>query len=101
MLGVVHVVGGDASFQTATGYLLKHAGYEVASYPSAEHLLDHLPSESVRGCILLKVRMAGLSGPDLQERLSELGSALPSYSSLVISIFQPQCGPSRRVRWIF
>jgi FixJ family two-component response regulator len=74
---VVHVVDDDASFQTATGYLLKQAGYEVASYPSAEHFLDHLPNESVRGCILLKVRMPGLSGPDLQERLSDLGSALP------------------------
>ena len=74
---VVHVVDDDASSQTATGYLLKQAGYEVASYPSAEQLLDHLPNESVRGCILLKVRMPGLSGPDLQERLSNLGSALP------------------------
>ena len=73
MLGVVHVVDEDASFQTATGYLLNQAGYEVASYPSAEHLLDHLPDDSVRGCILLKVRMVGLCGPCL----STLGSALP------------------------
>jgi FixJ family two-component response regulator len=77
MQGVVHVVDDDASFQTATGYLLKQAGYAVTSYPSAEHLLDHLPNESVRGCILVKVRMPGLTGLDLQERLSDLGSALP------------------------
>jgi FixJ family two-component response regulator len=69
----VHVVDDDASFQTAMRYVLEQAGYEVASYPSAEHLLDHLPNESVRGCILLKVRMAGLCGPCL----STLGSALP------------------------
>ncbi len=73
MLRVVHVVSDDASFQTATRYLLEQAGYEVASYPSAEHLLDHLPNESVRGCILLEVRMAGLCGPCL----STLSSALP------------------------
>jgi FixJ family two-component response regulator len=36
-----------------------------------------LPNEDVRGCILLKVRMPGLSGPDLQERLSDLGWAVP------------------------
>jgi RNA polymerase sigma factor (sigma-70 family) len=72
---VVHVIGDDATFQTE--YVLKQAGYEVASYPSAQHFLDHLPNESVRGCILLKVRMPGLSGPELQERLSELGSTLP------------------------
>ena len=29
------------------------------------------------GCILLDVRMPGLTGPELQERLSELGSTLP------------------------
>ena len=56
---------------------LKHAGYEVATYASAEHLLDRLPSESMLGCILLDVRIPGLSGPELQARLSELGSTLP------------------------
>jgi FixJ family two-component response regulator len=56
---------------------LKHAGYEVATYASAQHLLDRLPSEGVPSCILLDVRMPGLSGPELQRRLSELGSALP------------------------
>ncbi len=56
---------------------LKHAGYEVAAYASAQHLLDHLPCDSVLGCILLDVRIPGLSGPELQERLSDLGSTLP------------------------
>jgi FixJ family two-component response regulator len=56
---------------------LTKAGYEVATYASAEHLLDRLPSDSVLGCILLDVRIPGLSGPELQERLSELGSTLP------------------------
>ena len=74
---VVHVVGGCASFQTATEYLLKQEGYAVASYPSGQYFLDHFPNESVRSCILLKVRMPELSGPELQERLSERGSALP------------------------
>jgi len=56
---------------------LKHAGYDVATYASAQHLLDHFPSDTVLGCILLDVRIPGLSGPELQERLSELGSTLP------------------------
>ena len=75
--GVVHIVDDDASFRKAMERHLKHAGYEVATYASAEHLLDRLPSESVPGCILLDVRIPGLSGPELQERLSELGSTLP------------------------
>ena len=77
MQGFVHIVDDDASFRTAMERRLKHAGYEVATYASAQHLLDRLPSESVPSCILLDVRIPGLSGPELQERLSELGSTLP------------------------
>ena len=77
MPGLVHIVDDDPSFRTAMGRRLKHAGYEVATYASAEHLLDRLPTENVSGCILLDVRIPGLSGPELQERLSELGSTVP------------------------
>jgi FixJ family two-component response regulator len=75
--GTVHVVDDDASFRTAVERRLKKAGYSVATYPSALQLLDHLPDESQRGCILLDVRIPDLSGPELQERLSKLGSTLP------------------------
>ena len=77
MSGRVHVVDDDASFRTAIERRLKQAGYEVVTYPSGQHLLDRMPSESEMGCILLDVRVPGLSGPELQRRLSELGSTLP------------------------
>ena len=77
MPGLVHIVDDDASFRTAIERRLRKAGYEVATYPSAQHLLDCLPSESELACILLDVRIPGLSGPELQARLSELGSTLP------------------------
>jgi RNA polymerase sigma factor (sigma-70 family) len=73
----VHIVDDDASFRTAIERRLKKAGYEVATYPSAQHLLDCLPDESELGCILLDVRSPGLSGPEVQARLGELGSTLP------------------------
>jgi len=75
--GFVHIVDDDASFLMAMQRRLKHAGYEVATYASAQQLLDRLPSEIVPSCILLDVRIPGLSGPELQSRLGELGSALP------------------------
>jgi RNA polymerase sigma factor (sigma-70 family) len=75
--GRVHVVDDDASFRTAIERRLKKAGYEVVTYPSAQHFMDRMPSESELGCILLDVRIPGLSGPELQYRLSELGSTLP------------------------
>ena len=77
MPGFVYVVDDDPSFRTAMERRLKQAGYEVVTYASAQQLLDRLPSENVPGCILLDVRIPGLSGPELQERLSELGSTLP------------------------
>ena len=77
MPGWVHVVDDDAAFRTAVERRLKKAGYEVATYPSAQHLLDRPPSEAEPGCILLDVRIPGLDGPALQTRLSELGSTLP------------------------
>ena len=77
MQGFVYIVDDDASFRRAMERRLKHAGYEVATYASALHLLVSLPSESVPGCILLDVQIPGLSGPELQKRLSELGSTLP------------------------
>ena len=77
MPALVHIVDDDASFRTAMERRLKKAGYEVAVYPSAQNLLDRLPNEGEPGCILLDVRIPGLSGPELQDRLSELGSTLP------------------------
>jgi RNA polymerase sigma factor (sigma-70 family) len=77
MAGLVHIVDDDASFRTAIERRLKKAGYEVTTYPSAQALLDRLPRKSESGCILLDVRIPGLSGPELQGRLSEIGSTLP------------------------
>jgi FixJ family two-component response regulator len=77
MSGTVHVVDDDASFRKAAERRLKKAGYDVVTYADAGQLLDRLPDESQPGCILLDVRIPGLSGPELQRRLSELGLTLP------------------------
>jgi FixJ family two-component response regulator len=77
MQGCVHIVDDDASFLKAVERRLTKAGYEVATYPSAQHFLNSLPSESLPSCVLLDVRIPELSGPELQERLTELGSTLP------------------------
>lgn len=73
----VHIVDDNATFCKTIGDRLKDFGYEVSTYPSAQHLLDRLPSNEVPSCILLDVRLPGMSGPELQERLIELGSTLP------------------------
>jgi len=73
----VHVVDDDASFRVAIERRLKKAGYDVATYGTAQQLLDRLPGDGAPGCILLDVQIPGLTGPELQERLGRLGSVLP------------------------
>jgi FixJ family two-component response regulator len=73
---VIHIVDDDASFRTAIARLLAACGYRVVPHASAAALLQ-TPPLSARGCILLDVQMPGLSGPQLQDRLLELGSMLP------------------------
>jgi FixJ family two-component response regulator len=77
VIGTVHIVDDDAPFRIAIERRLKKAGYDVATYGTAQQLLDRLPGDNVPGCILLDVKIPGLTGPELQERLGQLGSVLP------------------------
>ena len=77
MPGLVHVVDDDESFRTAIERRLKLAGYDVATYASSHALLESTPDDEQAGCILLDVRIPGLSGPELQARLIASGSTLP------------------------
>jgi FixJ family two-component response regulator len=73
----VHVVDDDPSFRRAIQRHLELAGSQVEIYPSAQRFLDQRPDESQPGCILLDARLPGLSGPELQRRLNDLGSTFP------------------------
>src|SRR5262249_61239606 len=87
---VIDVVADDESFRNAVTRLLRAAGYQVALYESGDRLLANPPGNSP-GCILLDMRMSGLSGLDLQDRLSKLDSILPivfltGYGSIPMSV---------------
>ncbi|HEY9595241.1 MAG TPA: response regulator, partial [Spirochaetia bacterium] len=56
--------------------LLESAGYEVRSFDDPEAFLA-VTSEETQGCALLDVQMPGLTGLELQERLSAAGCLLP------------------------
>lgn len=76
-LPVVHVVDDDESVRRSLTSLLQEVGLEVASFPSAEAFLQQLREDS-RGCILLDVRMPGMSGLQLQQLLRERGVSMPT-----------------------
>lgn len=73
---VIHIVDDDTSFRGAVGDLLSACGFRVALYESAMQLLN-APPGGEPACILLDVQMGGLSGPQLQARLIDLGCRLP------------------------
>jgi FixJ family two-component response regulator len=73
---VIHVVDDDASFRNSIGRLLEASGYRVTLYESGEQFLRS-PLCTDPGCILLDLRMAGLDGLQLQQRLSDVQTLLP------------------------
>ena len=72
----IHIVDDDTSFRTSMSRLLVARGYQTALYESGSAFLDILPVCEA-GCILLDLRMTGVDGFELQDRLSKLGNVLP------------------------
>ncbi len=72
----VYVVDDDPSARSALGRLLKSAGYEVKLWASAQEFLASGAIEP-DAVIILDVRMPGISGLELQKKLTDSGSALP------------------------
>jgi FixJ family two-component response regulator len=74
--GIVHVVDDDLSVRTAIGALLRSAGLQVRLYASAQEFLAQRRPD-VLSCLVLDIRMPGLSGLDLQRELEQAAAALP------------------------
>lgn len=74
--GTVHVVDDDAGVRDSTRLLFESLGYAVRTFASAEEFLAAYTPD-MHGCVLLDLRMPGMEGLALQERLLALGSALP------------------------
>jgi two-component system, LuxR family, response regulator FixJ len=75
---LVHVVDDNAELRTALQLLLKSVSIEVRTYASADELLGipgGLPERP--SCVLLDVRMPGMSGMALLERLRQQYPGLP------------------------
>jgi len=79
MLGTdatVFVVDDDLGLRQAVAGLIRSAGLDVQLFPSAQEFLARAPRD-VPGCLVLDVRMPGLSGLDLQSRMADLGLDIP------------------------
>jgi len=72
---IVYVVDDNESFLKAVGPAIRACGYRVETFTSAHDFLSHLdPSQG--GCLVLDVRMPGMSGLELQARLVDMEADL-------------------------
>jgi FixJ family two-component response regulator len=66
--GLVYVVEDDDALRDSLCWLIESAGYAIAAYSNAESFLAYLEPDG-GDCLVLDVRMPGMSGLELQERL--------------------------------
>jgi two-component system, LuxR family, response regulator FixJ len=74
--GSVFIIDDDSAVRGSLRLLLKSVGMPVSTFDSAQAFLDTY-SDEWTGCLLLDVRMPGISGPALQQQLNLRGSILP------------------------
>ncbi len=72
----VHLIDDDEGVREALTVLLTEAGYAVRSYKSGLEFLATFDPKA-QGCIVSDIRMPGIDGLELQERLRALNIALP------------------------
>ena len=73
---LISVVDDDESIRDSTKTLLRSAGYDVATFPSGESFLESEVLPETR-CLILDIRMPGMSGLELQRRVKLSASGVP------------------------
>jgi len=72
----VFVVDDDPGVRDSLQLLIKSIGLDAETYPSADDFLEAYDPETP-GCLVLDVRMPGMSGLELQQELASRSSTLP------------------------
>ncbi|WP_333842958.1 response regulator transcription factor [Limnohabitans sp.] len=74
--GTVYVVDDDEAVRDSLQWLLEGKDYRVRCFDSAETFLTRYDSREV-ACLIVDIRMGGMTGLELQDRLVERKSPLP------------------------
>lgn len=73
---IVYVVDDDQAMVESLSWIIESVGLKVKTYTRAHEFLEnHNPNQ--HGCLLLDVRMPGMSGPELQAKLNAQSNTLP------------------------
>jgi FixJ family two-component response regulator len=74
--GTVYVVDDDEAVRDSLQWLLEGKDYRVRCFESAESFLSRYDAREV-ACLIVDIRMGGMTGLELQNRLLEINSPLP------------------------
>jgi FixJ family two-component response regulator len=75
---VIAIVDDDRSVRESLAGFVESVGYEVALFSSAEEFLRDTPQRDDLRCLILDVRMPGMSGFDLYAQLTVGGRSIPT-----------------------
>jgi FixJ family two-component response regulator len=73
---MIAVIDDDSTVRSGVAFLLKSFGYTAATFESAEDFLRS-GSLSETSCVITDIKMPGMSGVELQERLISFGCRFP------------------------
>ncbi|MCH7509141.1 MAG: response regulator transcription factor [Proteobacteria bacterium] len=73
---IVFIVDDDDAVRDSLSFLMKSIGIESRSFASATEFLEFY-DDNIAGCLVLDIRMPGMSGLELQDRLNEINAILP------------------------
>lgn len=73
----VYVVDDDESVRRALKRLLKSMGYHAVTFDCAESFMEATSCRHGKGCLVLDIRLPGMTGLDLQEKLASSGEEYP------------------------
>jgi FixJ family two-component response regulator len=74
---IVHIIEDDASLRAALDSLFRSVGMQTRSYGTVQDFLDGKQHAGAPGCLVLDVRLPGMSGLDFQAQLAEHQVLLP------------------------
>lgn len=74
---IVYIIDDDARLRIALDTLFRSTGLTTQLFDSATMFLEAVPEDDGPACIVLDVRMPGVSGLDFQDRLNAAGIVIP------------------------
>lgn len=75
-IALIRIIDDDGGVRESYKFLIESEGWRVKTYPSAEAFLEE-DDPTVPGCGVFDVRMTGITGMELHQKLIELANRLP------------------------